>query len=134
VKLQAHAPAAYLVGGDVIDRSHSSIKQFAATLRAEHSDDVQKVSLPAFAISESPTTDRPFSCMVSPHPDVVRALRGATDVLALCRGGLPSHLDGGPVIQSQLDGRHRPTSGTGPGSDAGSGRNFTHRDHSGWGS
>ena len=30
--------------------------------------------------------------LVSPHPDVVRALRGATDALALCRGGLPSHL------------------------------------------
>lgn len=31
--------------------------------------------------------------LVSPHPDVVRALRGATDALALCRGGLPSHLE-----------------------------------------
>jgi transglutaminase-like putative cysteine protease len=30
--------------------------------------------------------------LVSPHPDVVRALRDATDILALCRGGLPSHL------------------------------------------
>ena len=30
--------------------------------------------------------------LVSPHPDVVQALRGATDVLALCRGGLPSDL------------------------------------------
>jgi transglutaminase-like putative cysteine protease len=30
--------------------------------------------------------------LVSPHPEVVRALRGATDVLALCRGGLPSRL------------------------------------------
>lgn len=30
--------------------------------------------------------------LVNPHPDVVRALRGATDVLALCREGLPSHL------------------------------------------
>jgi transglutaminase-like putative cysteine protease len=31
--------------------------------------------------------------LVSPHPDVVRALRGATDALALCREGLPSHLE-----------------------------------------
>jgi transglutaminase-like putative cysteine protease len=30
--------------------------------------------------------------LVSPHPDVVRALRGATDALELCRGDLPSHL------------------------------------------
>ena len=30
--------------------------------------------------------------LVNPHPDVVRALRGATDALALCREGLPSHL------------------------------------------
>ena len=30
--------------------------------------------------------------LVSPHPHVVRALRGATDALALCCGGLPSHL------------------------------------------
>jgi transglutaminase-like putative cysteine protease len=30
--------------------------------------------------------------LVSPHPDVVQALRGATDALALCRGGLPSRL------------------------------------------
>lgn len=30
--------------------------------------------------------------LVSPHPDVVRALRGASDVLALCKEGLPSHL------------------------------------------
>jgi hypothetical protein len=30
--------------------------------------------------------------LVSPHPDVVAALRGATDALALCRGGSPSHL------------------------------------------
>jgi transglutaminase-like putative cysteine protease len=31
--------------------------------------------------------------LVSPHPDVVRALREATDALALCRGGLLSHLE-----------------------------------------
>ena len=30
--------------------------------------------------------------LVSPHPDVVAALRGATDALVLCREGLPSHL------------------------------------------
>jgi transglutaminase-like putative cysteine protease len=30
--------------------------------------------------------------LVNPHPDVVRALRGAIDALALCREGLPSHL------------------------------------------
>ena len=30
--------------------------------------------------------------LVSPHPEVVRVLQGATDALALCRGGLPSHL------------------------------------------
>jgi transglutaminase-like putative cysteine protease len=30
--------------------------------------------------------------LVNPHPDVVRALRGATDALALCREGLPCHL------------------------------------------
>jgi len=31
--------------------------------------------------------------LVSPHPDVVESLRGATDALALCRGGLPSQLE-----------------------------------------
>jgi transglutaminase-like putative cysteine protease len=30
--------------------------------------------------------------LVSPHPDVVTALRSATNALELCRGGLPSHL------------------------------------------
>ena len=30
--------------------------------------------------------------LVSPHPAVVRALRDATDVLELCRGGLPSQM------------------------------------------
>ena len=30
--------------------------------------------------------------LVSPYPDVVESLRGATDALALCRRGLPSHL------------------------------------------
>ena len=40
--------------------------------------------------------------LVSPHPDVVRALRGATDALALCRGGLPSHLE--PELAGQKEG------------------------------
>ena len=39
--------------------------------------------------------------LVSPHPDVVRALRGATDALALCRGGLPSHLE--PELAGQKE-------------------------------
>ena len=30
--------------------------------------------------------------LVSPHPEVVQALSDATDILSLCRGGLPSHL------------------------------------------
>ena len=40
--------------------------------------------------------------LVSTHPDVVRALRGATDALALCRGGLPSHLE--PELAGQKEG------------------------------
>lgn len=58
-----------------------------------------------------PSTDRPVASeqgehdypqlLVSPHPDVVRALRGATDALALCRGGLPSHLE--PELAGQED-------------------------------
>jgi transglutaminase-like putative cysteine protease len=195
VKLQAHAPAAYLVGCEVIDLSHPSIKQFAATLRAEHTNDVsfaqaafehvrdgvrhswdaqnRRVTLSAsetlrvgvglcfakahllagllraegiptglcyqrltedgssFVVhglvavhlqgrwhrqdprGNKPGVDAQFSLtteqlawpvrtdqgerdyaqlLVRPHPEVVRALRDATDILALCRGGLPSHL------------------------------------------
>jgi transglutaminase-like putative cysteine protease len=40
--------------------------------------------------------------LVSPDPDVVRALRGATDAMALCRGGLPSHWE--PELAGQMDG------------------------------
>ena len=39
MKLQALTPAAFLVGDDVIDLSHASVRQFAASLRADHSDD-----------------------------------------------------------------------------------------------
>jgi len=195
VKLQADSPAAYLVGDEVIDLSHPAVTQFAATLRAEHTDDLSfaqaafeyardgvrhswdaqdpRVTLSAsetlregvglcFAKAhllagllraegiptglcyqrltndsssyivhglvavylqgrwhrQDPRGNKPginarFSLtteqlawpvraelgerdypqlLVSPHPDVVRALHGATDVLALCRGGLPSDL------------------------------------------
>jgi transglutaminase-like putative cysteine protease len=195
VKLQAHAPGAYLVGNEVIDLDHHSIRQFAATLRAEHPDDMTfaqaafeyardevlhswdaqdlRVTLSAsetlregvglcFAKThllagllraegiptglcyqrltddsssyvlhglvavylqgrwhrQDPRGNKPgvnaqFSLtteqlawpvrtelgecdypqlLVNPHPDIVRALQGATDVLALCRRGLPSHL------------------------------------------
>jgi transglutaminase-like putative cysteine protease len=40
--------------------------------------------------------------LVNPHPDVVRALQGATDALALCRGGLPSRLE--PEFAGQVEG------------------------------
>ena len=36
MQLRAHAPGACLVGNEVIDLYHPSIRQFAATLRAEH--------------------------------------------------------------------------------------------------
>jgi transglutaminase-like putative cysteine protease len=39
--------------------------------------------------------------LVSCHPDVVRALREATDALALCRRGLPSHLE--PELAGQKE-------------------------------
>lgn len=205
MKLQAHVPAAYLVGGDVIDRSHSSIKQFAATLRAEHSEDVPfaqaafehvrdgvrhswdaqdpRVTLSAsetlregvglcfakahllagllraegiptglcyqrladdgssFVVhglvavhlqghwhrqdprGNKPGVDAQFSLtteqlawpvrtelgerdypqlLVRPHPDVVRALRGATDVLALCAGACPHIWTEGPSYSRSL--------------------------------
>lgn len=195
MKLQAQAPAAYLDGDDVIDTSHPSIQQFAASLRAEHGDDPSyaqaafehardtvrhswdaqdpRVTLTAsetlregvglcFAKAHlltallraggipaglcyqrltddgasfvlhglvavhleggwhrldprgnKPGVDAQFSLvteklawpvradlgecdspqvLVNPHPDVVRALRDASDVLALCAEGLPSHL------------------------------------------
>jgi transglutaminase-like putative cysteine protease len=40
--------------------------------------------------------------LVSPHSDVARALQGATDALALCRGGLPSQLE--PELAGQAEG------------------------------
>jgi transglutaminase-like putative cysteine protease len=40
--------------------------------------------------------------LVSPYPDVVESLRGATDALALCRGGLPSQLE--PEFAGQKEG------------------------------
>ena len=194
MKLQACSPAEYLAGDEVIDLSHSSIRRFAGTLRAEHSDDVSfaraafeyardgvrhswDVQDPRVTLSASetlregvglcfakahlltallrtegiptglcyqrltddgstfnmhglvavhlqgswhrqdprgnkPGVDAQFSLttqrlawpvaaelgernypqlLVSPHPDVVRALQGATDAMALCRAGLPSH-------------------------------------------
>jgi transglutaminase-like putative cysteine protease len=39
--------------------------------------------------------------LVSAHPNVVRALREATDALALCRGGLPSQLEPEPAAQQE---------------------------------
>jgi transglutaminase-like putative cysteine protease len=195
VKLQARAPTAYLLGDEVIDLSHPSIRACASTLRTEHRDDVSfaqasfelardgvrhswdaqdpRVTLSAsetlregvglcFAKAhllagllraegipaglcyqrltddgssfvlhglvavhlqgrwhrQDPRGNKPgvnaqFSLtterlawpvraelgerdypqvLVSPHPEVVRALRAATDVLALCRAGLPSDL------------------------------------------
>ena len=195
MKLRAREPAAYLVGGEVVDLSHLSIRRLAATLRAENVDDLSfaqvafefarddvrhswDVQDPRVTLSASetlregvglcfakahllagllraegiptglcyqrltdddsafvlhglvavylqgswhrqdPRGNRPgvnaqFSLttemlawsvraelgerdypqlLVDPHPAVVRALRGATDVLALCREGLPSHL------------------------------------------
>jgi len=195
VKLQADSPEAYLVGDDVIDLSHPSIRQFATTLRAEHTDDLSfaqagfeyvrdgvrhswdaqdpRVTLSAsetlregvglcfakthllagllraegiptglcyqrlagdsssYALHglvavylhgrwhrQDPRGNKPginaqFSLtteqlawpvraelgerdypqlLVSPHPDVIRALHGATDVLDLCSTGLPSRL------------------------------------------
>jgi len=73
VKLHAHAPAAYLAVDEIVGLSHPSITQLAWPVRAE-------------------LGERDYSqLLASPHPAVVRALRGATDALELCRGGLPSH-------------------------------------------
>jgi transglutaminase-like putative cysteine protease len=195
MKLQARTPTEYLIGDEVIDLPHPSIRQLANALRAEHPDDVSfakaafeyvrdgvrhswDVQDPRVTLSASqtlregiglcfakahllaallrtegiptglcyqrltddgssfyvhglvavhlegswhrqdprgnkPGIDAQFSLtteqlawpaatelgehdypqlLVSPHPDFVRALRGATDAMALCRGGLPSHL------------------------------------------
>jgi len=40
VKLRGDDPATYLVGDEIVDLSHPSITQRAATLRAEHADDL----------------------------------------------------------------------------------------------
>lgn len=195
MRLQAQVPSAYLVGDDVVDLSHPSIRQYAAALRTEHIDDLSvaraafeqvrdgvrhswdaqdpRVTLSASETlregvglciakahllagllraqgiptglcyqrltgdgssfdlhglvavylqgrwhRQDPRGNKPgvnaqFSLnteqlawpvraelgerdypqlLVSPHPDVVRALRLATDVLELCRGGRLSHL------------------------------------------
>lgn len=123
MKLQAITPAAYLVGDDVTDLSHPSIRQLAATLRAGRADDLSFAQAafehvrdgvrhswdaqdPRVTLSASETLregvglcfraklgERDYpEVLVSPHPEVVRVLRDATDVLALCRTDLPSHL------------------------------------------
>jgi len=195
VELEAHDPATYLGADAVIDLGHSTIQQFAATLRAEHPGDVDfaqaafeyardgvrhscDVQDPRVTLSASddlrdrvglcfakahlltallrsecipaglcyqrltddgssfvlhglvaiylqgswhrqdprgnkPGVNAQFSLtteqlawpvrrdlgerdyaevLVSPHPAVVRALSDATDVLELCRGGLPSQM------------------------------------------
>jgi hypothetical protein len=40
LKMQALTPAEYLIGDEVIDLPHPSIKRFAGSLRAEHVDDL----------------------------------------------------------------------------------------------
>lgn len=49
--------------------------------------------------------------LVSPHPDVVAALRGATDAFALSRGGLPSHLEPEFAGQRKRDRFYRSVTG-----------------------
>jgi len=104
VKLKALTPAEYLTGDDVIDLSHPSIKVLAGSLRAENGDDAQfsltteRLAWPG--ATELGEHDYP-QLLVSPYPDVVESLRGATDALALCRGGLPVQLE--PELAGQKE-------------------------------
>jgi hypothetical protein len=49
--------------------------------------------------------------LVSPYPDVVESLRGATDALALCPGGLPSQLEPEFAGQKEAWPVHRSVTG-----------------------